>query len=580
VDNPQESENILGVLAFLRSVLAPAAALLFATGCLTSKIPELFAQGDERELRERPEGAAPASTISRPNLLILAIDGVGRDLLYDMLEKGDLPELAKLLYGRDGEFPHAHFSRRALSTLPSTTMAAWVTALTGVGPAHHGVTGNEFFIREKTQFAAPAPVTFSDPAPLLACFTDGYANALSAAPSVYERMRKRDPSVLIWVAGQHFYRGADKFLLTDRGVIADAAKAFVEQTVAAVASDESMDVYESLDEEIVEAVLEELDDEDHPLPNVLTVYFTGADLYAHVSDVGPDRARRDYLKQGLEPEFEKLRKQLGKRHGLEDRFVVVIADHGHTEVSRSDKNALGTDFDEDPPGVLAKAGFRVRDFKLEVDKDADFQAVLAYQGAVAYVYVADRSTCEKKGERCDWKKPPRYREDVLKVAEAFYRNNLDGKLIPAMKGTLDMVLTRRPKPYAEVDARFAVYAGNGKLVPVDAWLKAHPHPTYVAVSERLEDLGVGPLGERAGDVVLLAHNGDRQRVEQRYYFASNYRSWHGSPSRLDSEIPLIVAHPRQSEAELRKIVDGALGEQPFQQRFTDVLMDLRYGAER
>jgi hypothetical protein len=82
--------------------------------------------------------------------------------------------------------------------------------------------------------------------------------------------------------------------------------------------------------------------------------------------------------------------------------------------------------------------------------------------------------------------------------------------------------------------------------------------------------------------LLLAHNGDRDRPEERYYFASNYRSWHGSPSRLDSEIPLIVAHPRKSSAEIGEVVERALGKQAFQQRISDVLMALRYGeaAER
>ena len=33
---------------------------------------------------------------------------------------------------------------------------------------------------------------------------------------------------------------------------------------------------------------------------------------------------------------------------------------------------------------------------------------------------------------------PRYDGDVLPAAEAFYKNNEDGSLIPAMKGTLDI----------------------------------------------------------------------------------------------------------------------------------------------
>jgi len=72
-------------------------------------------------------------------------------------------------------------------------------------------------------------------------------------------------------------------------------------------------------------------------------------------------------------------------------------------------------------------------------------------------------------------------------------------------------------------------------------------------------LAVGPLGERAGDILLLAHNGDRDRPEDRYYFAEPYRSWHGSPSKLDSEIPLIVAHPARSDRAIGRLVRSALG---------------------
>jgi hypothetical protein len=216
---------------------------------------------------------------------------------------------------------------------------------------------------------------------------------------------------------------------------------------------------------------------------------------------------------------------------------------------------------------------------LERGELPELAKLLAYQGAVAYVYIADRSTCERKGQRCDWKRPPRFREDVLAVADAYHRNDRDGRWVPALKGTLDMVLTRHPKPHAEHDNPFQVYAGGGKLVSVTARLAEHPRPTYVDLAERLHDLAAGPLGERAGDVLLLTHNGDRERPQDRFYFGSNYRSWHGSPSRKDSEVPLIVAHRQRSSAELGDIVERALGDRPYSQQFAELLLRLRYGPE-
>jgi hypothetical protein len=113
---------------------------------------------------------------------------------------------------------------------------------------------------------------------------------------------------------------------------------------------------------------------------------------------------------------------------------------------------------------------------------------------------------------------------------------------------------------------------------IDTYLHEHPHPTYVYMEERLRDLAVGRFGERAGDILLLAHNGDRERPEDRFYFAAPYKSWHGSPSKQDSEIPLIVAHPRHAAAAIGAYVSGILGDRPFQQKVTDILLGLRAGA--
>ncbi len=312
------------------------------------------------------------------------------------------------------------------------------------------------------------------------------------------------------------------------------------------------------------------------MPDVLTIYFAGTDLYAHVAEEGPDVARRTYLREVVDPQVGKLADKLRARGALEGRFVVVTADHGHTQVVHDATHALSTKDQGTPPALLRKAGFRVRPFKIKVSpKEDDFQAVLAYQGAMAYVYVADRSTCADEKQSCDWSRPPRYAEDVLAAAAAFHENNEDGYLVPEMRGTLDMILTRRPQPYAENDLPFEVYVGEGKTVPVEKYLEEHPHPTYVDVASRLRDLGEGPHGERAGDIILLAHNGDRDVPAERYYFASPYHSWHGSPSRQDSEIPFIVGRPGESTETLRGLVRHALGESPHQQKVTDVLLELR-----
>ena len=565
----------------------PAATTLSAfllaaslTGCAApAKLAELVVRGDSREISIRVKGSPPNSP-GKPAVLFLALDGVDRAIMYDMLRKGEMPNLAFLFGGEEhGRFPHAYFEPSFISTLPSSTMTAWATAMTGVVPARHGVAGNEFFIRESRRLGAPAPASFPDSKPSLAIYTDGYLNSLVKAPTVYERMRATDPNVLIWVAMHQIFAGADRLLLARPTVIATAFEEFVgehlEQAARAGKKTQSRKLYEKIDNDVIDVVKDAL--EKGPLPDVLTVYLSGTDLYAHIAEEGPEPARRVYLREVVDPAIGRLTAALRARDALKDRYVVLTSDHGHTQVVYDDAHAISTTSDNGLPALMKKAGYRVRPFKIDVSEKDDFSAVLTEGGAMAYLYVADRSTCAKAKDVCDWTKAPRFEEDVVPLAEALYTNNKDGALSPSMKETLDLILTRRPKPHDEDDLPFEVYVGAGKTVPVDEYLKEHPHSTYVEVQSRLRDLAVGPYGEHAGDILLLAHNGDRATPAERFYFAARYHSWHGSPSRTDSDIPLIVAHPNQTSEALQVRVSHVLGDEPRQQKVTDLLLELRSG---
>jgi hypothetical protein len=107
-------------------ILAAASTVLTACGTF-GQLSKVVVTGDNRALRERPSGQ-PSNAPSRPALLILAIDGLGRDLLYSMLGSGELPELAALIGKSGSSFPHAYFAPDVLTTVPSTT---------GGGLGHH-----------------------------------------------------------------------------------------------------------------------------------------------------------------------------------------------------------------------------------------------------------------------------------------------------------------------------------------------------------------------------------------------------------------------------------------------------------
>ena len=559
-----------------RTALWCAAVLIGAaiTSCVAcrvgSKVTQLVIQGESRDLRERDSRSEEAHR-PRLRLLVIGIDGIDRDLLYRMLRQGELPGLAALLGGRKGgQHPHAHLSDRVLSTMPSSTAPAWASIFTGAPPSEHGVTGNEYFIPSTRTLAAPIPVSFQDLEPVVSIYTDDEADELLQVPTIYQRMRREDPEILIWVSMSQFHAGADRLLLAKRAVLAKAAQAFLERVVG---QEDHREVYEDLDEEVMEVVFEEIGDEGPP--DVLTIYLSGADLYAHQAPKGPERARVEYLREVLDPELRTLYHKLDERGALDDAYVVVVSDHGHTQVLADERHALDSEGEEEPPQVLEAAGFRVRPFKLEVaDDEEDFQAVMAYGGATAFVYLADRSRCAAKGQRCDFSAPARWREDVLAAAEAFHQASAGRGAVPGMKGTLELVLVRRRVAIGEQPREFEVYLGQGKTQRLGAYLAAHPELPYVAAEARLRELAVGPVGDRAGDILLLSRSAAAERPEDRYYFSGTYHSWHGSPSRRDSEVPLIVAHRGRSSEQLRRLVSDALGDEPRLQAVGQLLLTL------
>src|SRR4051812_4500390 len=107
-------------MRFMPSLVLVAAL----TGC-SANAAKLVAGGSDQKLRERPDGA-PKTSPQPPPIVVLALDGVSRDLIYDMIRHGQLPRIAELLGGDNLE--HAYFDPSFLSTMPSTTMDAWVAA--------------------------------------------------------------------------------------------------------------------------------------------------------------------------------------------------------------------------------------------------------------------------------------------------------------------------------------------------------------------------------------------------------------------------------------------------------------------
>ena len=558
-----------------RRALPQAACLLFVcllsagttTGCAVplGEAAEMAAQGGETRLQPQMRPIRGGERV-----LIIALDGVGDGALHAALAAGRLPSLARLLGPSTGArtYRHGYAPPDVLTTLPSTTMAAWATVVTGAPPAETGVPGNEWFDRTERRFHAPAPVSVTGATHTLQSFTEGWLGRQVQVVTLFERADVRSHVSLLPI-----HRGAD-LLTTPNGLDLFQVLSIIPEGLFGGAGF-TAEAYIEMDEESVGPILDGF--AEHGIPDVQLVYFPGVDLITHASDP-PLEVQQRHLEEVIAPGLARIFEAYRRERLLDDTWIVVIADHGHTPVQHDDEHALGTDPETDPPAVLDAVGFRVRAPQLTVSED-DYSAVLAYQGAFAYVYLADRSTCPEPGDRCDWSAPPRFEEDVLPVANAYLTSSRHGRPVAALEDRLDLVLARRPVEVGEIPEPFSVLDG-GSLVPVEDWLRDHPRPDWLRFAERLRGLAVGPHGHLAGDVLLVSRLSPTDPIERRSYFSGPYHSWHGSPTELDSVVPMMVLRPGGDGDAIQRRVERVIGQDRSTERFVPLVLDLLQIASR
>ena len=161
----------------------------------------------------------------------------------------------------------------------------------------------------------------------------------------------------------------------------------------------------------------------------------------------------------------------------------------------------------------------------------------------------------------------------MPVVRAFYKVNTTGDPIPQLKGVLDLIFAREPRPPGQPALPFRIFDGK-KLVPIATYLARHPRPDLPQLETRMRWLSAGPYGHRAGDVLLLARSGLERPLEERFYFSGPYHSWHGSPTMQDSHIPFILARKGDNGERLRSIVTAIRGRFPSQLDFVPLVQAL------
>jgi hypothetical protein len=530
------------VCPFSRLVYLLVLAALISVGSCTPATRLALRGGEKRAVR------VPHPETAGPNVLIFGFDGAGYNQLMAAIQSGKAPNLAGLL-GRDqggGVYEHGYSAPDAISILPSTTMAAWSSIFSGEPPAYTGVPGNEWFVREKMQFVAPAPVSIKDTSDSERMITEDLVGHSVMCPTLFDLAGVKSAVSLNAV-----YRGADVFTAVEPTSFA----AMMSDFVAGRALGEhgvKKELYAKFDTDSVPKIIDSFNT--HGVPRLQVVYFPGIDLYTHVAR-DPLPMEVDYLEEVTDPLVGTIVDEYRKRGLLEQTYIMIIADHGHTPVLHDEQHALDSTADDGPAPLMQKTGFRPRPFVLNpAPNQQDYQVAFAYQGAIAYVYLANRSTCPNPGDKCDWKQAPRFKEDVLPAARAFFRANRTGQGSPKLKGALDLIFAREPRPWDQDAAPYRIFDGR-KLVEIDDYLEEHPRPDLLQLDRRMRWLSAGPHGDRAGDILLLAKSGLDRPIEDRYYFSSLYHSWHGSASEQDSHVPFIVACSRCTGQDLQKLVN-------------------------
>jgi hypothetical protein len=528
-------------------------------------IRQTIETGGEREQKPLPPPPPPAGV----HVLIFALDGGVPAELMEAVHSGHAPYIAALL-GKDegnGVFEHAYAAPHALSVLPSSTIADWASIFTGSVPAYDGVPGDEWFDRVTMKFYAPVPVSVPETADNAKVVTDDLVGKQLKVPTLYEDLHGRSSFVSLL----SIHRGASIYTTVSPGAFPDLFEHLVKGELKG--TDEEKSLSAALDRDSINKVLDAF--KEHGIPDLQVVYLPGIDIFTHAA---PDRlaGQLRYLEHVTDGCVGRVLDEY-RRQGLMDHtYVLFISDHAHVPTLADKRNQLGTDHDEHSPFALVhKAGFRVRRASLILpNTDSDFQAVLAYQGSMAFVYLADRSTCPHDGDKCDWTKPPRFEEDVIPVLKAFYRSNKTGRPVAKLKGTLDLIFARPGLLPGQNALPFMVFDGE-ELVPIHEYLHKHPRPDLIDLEQRMNWLGAGPWGYRAGDIVLLPRACMNVPIEDRFYFAGiTHYTWHGSACEQDSHIPFILAKQNESGKDMRDIMSDFGGDSPSERELTPLVRSL------
>jgi hypothetical protein len=176
-------------------------------------------------------------------------------------------------------------------------------------------------------------------------------------------------------------------------------------------------------------------------------------------------------------------------------------------------------------------------------EDPNCDAVVASNGGLAHVYLQNR--------RGHWADQPRFIDDVLPVAQAFWEANATGRYAEDLNNALSMILIRN----VERDGwsgDYLAFTPSAQL-PISDYLASHPEIKTVEAVNRLRRLAC----PTSGDLVLVSN------YAEGFYFGGPIRGVHGGLHPHDSEAVLSLGWPTGSREQvemLRSVTHGAVSD--------------------
>lgn len=453
-------------------------------------------------------------------LVIIDIDGLRRDAFYHALEEGSLTNFERILGGLDSANAY-HID--AVSTAPSITFTAQASIITGEHPRMHGIAGNESFDRfgrisdgKPRHFGFDVGDTLAvDDA--IAVFSSGLASKFLKVPTLYEQVGVSHPISAVFY---HMYaRGAQHWMPPS---IVDIARFTKGRGILGMEAGK-------YDAGMLRQVIKTL--QRGISPDVMMVYFMGLDHHSHLH--GPNH-QSDYLTSIIDPQVGILLNVLEQYHLFSNTLFIIVSDHGQIAAIPDDRHALqlGFPFDLELAHIFTALGLDVHD---KPGEDPNCDAVMGLNGGMAHVYLQN-----KNGK---WSDRPRFRQDVVPVAQAFHKMNTEGEYAEELYNTLDLILVRDVE-HEGWHAPYRVYKDEHTQIPLDisAALKAK---AYVDPVNRIN----AATSEVSGDLILIA------KGKEGFYFGAPTKGVHGGLLPGESDPILTFAVPDADISRIEQMRD-------------------------